>query len=92
MVYPSVPGIQVRTTWWGRMGQPTAEACNLFYSQTVRPCIDTEPGAGLKEAYLQKLLDYLSSDPNTNHRDLDMIQQICSGKLQRHPALHGVAC
>ena len=74
------------------MGNLSVSALDLFFSQTVRPCIDTEPGAGLKEAYLQKLIDFLASDPNTSTRDLDMIQSICSGKLQRHPALHGVAC
>jgi len=62
----------------------------LFFSTVVKPCLDIEPGAALKETYLNKLLDYLACEEGTGQRDLDLVRDICSGKLQRHPALHGV--
>jgi hypothetical protein len=33
----------------------------------------------------------MASEEGTNEKDLDMVRQICTGRLQRHPALHGVA-
>lgn len=65
---------------------------SLFYCHIVKPSIDIEPGQGLKHQYLNQLIDFLASEEGTSQTDLDLIRQIETGKLQRHPALHGVAC
>lgn len=83
---------QVRQAWWGRSGVGMNETMELFYWQTVKPAIECEPGSGLKEQYLNQLVDFLSCDPNTSAKDVEMIKSICTGKMQRHPALHGVIC
>ena len=66
------------------------ETLEYFYATTVRPSIDCEPGHGLKETYLNQLLNFLANDGNTSSKDLDIVRSICTGKIQRHPALHGV--
>ena len=62
----------------------------MFYAQIVEPALEVEPGHGVKEAYLNKLINYLACEEGTSSRDLDLVRQICTGRLQRHPALHGV--
>ena len=82
--------VQVSKSWWGRLRNYMTPAMELFFSTIVKPCLDIEPGAALKQTYLNQLLDYLASEEGTGQRDLDLVRDICSGKLQRHPALHGV--
>ena len=67
------------------------ESMELFWMHTVKPSIECEPGHGLKESYLNKLVDFLSAEPGTSSKDLELVRQICTGKIQRHPVLHGVA-
>ena len=67
------------------------DSLDLFFNLTVKPCIDIEPGDGLKQSYVNTLINYMASEEGTNEKDLDMVRQICTGRLQRHPALHGVA-
>lgn len=62
----------------------------MFYAQIIKPALEVEPGHGVKEAYLNKLINYLACEEGTSSRDLDLVRQICTGRLQRHPALHGV--
>ena len=82
---------QVSATWWGRSHLPMTETMELFWMHTVKPSIECEPGHGLKESYLNKLVDFLSAEPGTSSQDLELVKQICTGKIQRNPVLHGVA-
>jgi|OrbCmetagenome_4_1107370.scaffolds.fasta_scaffold299806_1 hypothetical protein len=83
--------VEVCQSWWGRSRAKMTETMSLFFCHTVKPCMDIEPGHGLKLQYLNQLIDFLASKEGTSQRDLEMIKQISTGKLQRHPALHGVA-
>ena len=83
--------LQVSQYWWGRKGCKTGmpESLEMFMIHTVQPCIDCEPGHALKESYLNRLIDFMASEEGTSRADLDMVRQICTGKIRRHPALHG---
>lgn len=83
--------MQVCRSWWGRMRLKQTPTMEMFFAQVVQPCLDIEPGAGLKEAYLNKLLCFLASEEGTGPRDLDLVRDIVTGKVQRRPALHGAA-
>lgn len=81
---------EVRCVWHGRQGQQMTQALQLFFGQWVQPCIDSEPGHPIKHQCLEKLLGYLSREESTSQSDLDMVRAIVTGKLSRHPAIHGV--
>ena len=81
---------KVRAIWCGRAAHKMTEACKMFHLHTVRPCLDCEPGHCLKEKYLQQLVNYMQNDPNSSEKDLELVKQVVTGKLSRHPALHGV--
>ena len=81
---------KVRAIWCGRAAHKMIEACKMFHLHTVRPCLDCEPGHCLKEKYLQQLVNYMQNDPNSSEKDLELVKQVVTGKLSRHPALHGV--
>ena len=65
------------------------ETMQMFLTHTVTPCTECEPGHGLKEVYLEKLLSYLSSEQGVSSTDLDLVRKIATQKIQRHPVLHG---
>ena len=85
--------VQVIRNFWGRKGAKAKmpELLSMFIAHTVLPCTECEPGHGLKESYLNRLVDFLACEEGTSATDLELVRQICTGKLQRHPAVHGVA-
>ena len=83
--------MQVCSTWWGRSRCKMTEPLALFFAHMVKPCMEVEPGQSLKMSYVNKLIDYMASEEGTSGADLEMVRQICAGKLQRHPAMHGVS-
>ena len=68
------------------------EALQQFFSTVVKPCLQVEPGASMRDEQVQKLLDFLRADPQTSSRDLRIVNAVISGDLSRHPAVQGVMC
>lgn len=42
------------------------------------------------QLHLQKALRFLQREPETTAKDLQFIRSMVTGKLARHPALHGM--
>ena len=84
----------VRCVWSGRMGQSMTSSLELFVAQFVQPCLDTEPGFPVRQFHLQKVLDYMENVDGVSRHDIRMVENIVTGKVQKHPALQGilVAC
>lgn len=81
---------RVMCVWNGRVGQPMTEALNLFRAQVVQPCLDTEPGHPIPHKCLDRLLQFLTNDPQANSFDVSLVRSIVTGQLSRHPAMQGV--
>ena len=80
----------VGCVWHGRLGQAMTETMRLFYAETVQPCLDTEPGHPIKRKCIDRLLLFLTNDPNTSSFDVRLVKEIVTGRLNRHPAIQGV--
>ena len=80
----------VSCTWRGRMAHAMNQAMEHFFIHIVKPCIDVEPFTGMKGMYLEKLLKYMSNDPNTPQCDMQLVSQVVTGSISRHPGLHGM--
>lgn len=80
----------IRCVWSGRVGQCMTECLALFHAQFVKPCLDTEPGQGMKEACLEELIRYMTLDPNTDQQSLNIVRAVVTGRVSRHPAVQGV--
>lgn len=80
----------VRQVWSGKTAQAMSPALQEFFAHIVRPAIDADPGAGLKGAYLDKLLDFVRADPSTGPQDLEIVKGVVSGRLGRRPVVHGL--
>ena len=81
---------KVSSQWFGRSGNVMVEAMKGFYWSVVKPCLEVEPGCSLRDLQLQKLLDYMRSDPNASSRDLAIVKSVVTGELHRHPAIQGI--
>jgi hypothetical protein len=81
---------KVSASWWGRISQRMVEAMKGFFWSTVKPCVEVEPGCNLRDVQLQKLLDYMRSDPNASSRDLQIVKAVVCGEIHRHPAIQGI--
>ncbi len=86
----------VRKAFTGRLTRKewVSPALGLFCAHVVKPCIDVEPGADLRQAALDKLLEYMRADVNTTPLEIVSVFELASGRTRRHPALHGamMAC
>ena len=81
-----------RATWWGKSAHKMVPALKEFWVWTVKPCLEGEPGTTLRDVQLQKILDYLRSDPQASTKDIMIVRSIACGEMRRHPAIQGVLC
>ena len=81
---------RVGCVWRGRMGQESTPALTLFFAQYIQPCLDTEPGHPIQHKAIERLMQFMMSDPNTSSLDVALVRNIVTGKISRHPALQGV--
>eukprot|EP00435_Cladocopium_sp_Y103_P008560 s487_g2.t1 len=81
---------RVGCVWRGRMGQENTQALNLFFAQFIQPCLDTEPGHPVQHKAIERLMRFMTNDPNTSSLDANLVKSIVTGKLSRHPAMQGV--
>ena len=79
---------QVVRSWSGR--PRNTEAMKMFHMLTIKPCVDVEPTASIKDIQLQQALKFLQGDPNSTSKDLLFMKQMITGKITRHPGLHGL--
>lgn len=80
----------VAACWRGKISHGMTPAMEQFYAHVVKVCVDVEPWEGAKQLTLQKLLSYLSCDPNVTSFDMKLIKGVVQGTVNRHPAIHGM--
>ncbi len=80
----------VACTWRGKMAHSMSVAAQYFCMHVVKVCIDVQPWHGCKEATMERMLQYMASDPNVPRLDLALVRNVVTGDISRHPAIHGM--
>ena len=77
---------RVGCVWRGRMGQESTPALTLFFAQYIQPRLDTEPDHPIQHKAIERLMQFMMSDPNSSSLDVALVRNIVTGKISRHPA------
>lgn len=80
---------KVRAQWTGRGGHAMTAPLQQWVTLVVTPCMSVEPGMCVQDHLLQRLLDYMGSQPDSDPQDLQLVRAIVTGRVARHPAVHG---
>jgi len=81
---------KIRSSWHGRSGHKLSEPMQIFFTGTVKPCLEVEAGHSYKHTQMEQLLHYMRSDPTTSASDLSIIRAVVTQQVHRHPAVHGI--
>lgn len=67
---------KIRSSWHGRSGHKLSEPMQIFFTGTVKPCLEVEAGHSYKHTQMEQLLHYMRSDPTTSASDLSIIRAV----------------